>query len=65
MSNAMGEITVGEAYEEGFYDARASVLELIDEWYTEYKSSLDLLPLPVAIGFLKQAILDADVLDME
>jgi hypothetical protein len=61
----MGEITVGEAYEEGFYDARASVLELIDEWYAEYKSSLDLLPLPVAIGFLKLAITEADVEEME
>ena len=65
MSNAMGEQTVAEAYEEGFYDARSSVLELIDEWYTEYKGSLDLLPLSIALGFLKKAIIDADVEDME
>lgn len=61
----MGERTAQEAYEEGFYDARASVLELIDEWYGEYKSNLDNLPLSVSLGFLKRAILDADVLDME
>jgi len=64
MSNAMGEQTSQEAYEEGFYDARASVLELIDEWYKEYKSTLDNLPLSVSIGFLKKAILDADVEEM-
>jgi hypothetical protein len=52
-------------YEQGFYDARDSVLGLIDEWYKEYKGSLDNLPLPLALGFLKQAILDADVLDAE
>ena len=59
----MGEPTAQEAYEEGFYDARASVLELIDEWYGEYKSNLDNLPLSVALGFLKQAITEADVMD--
>ena len=52
-------------YEQGFYDARDSVLGLIDEWYSEYKPNLDNLPLPLALGFLKQAILDADVLDAE
>ena len=52
-------------YEQGFYDARASVLELIDEWYKEYKPQLDNLPLPVSIGFLKLAIVEADVLEME
>ena len=61
----MGEQTTQEAYEEGFYDARASVLELIDEWYKEYKSTLDNLPLSVSVGFLKKAILDADVEEME
>jgi hypothetical protein len=50
-------------YEQGFYDARDSVLELIDEWYGEYKSNLDNLPLSVALGFLKQAITEADVMD--
>ena len=65
MSNAMGEQTTQEAYEEGFYDARASVLVLIDEWYAEYKSQLDHLPLSISIGFLKKAIIDADVEDME
>ena len=63
MSNAMGERTVQEAYEDGFYDARASVLELIDEWYKEYKPQLDNLPLSVSIGFLKLAIVEADVMD--
>jgi hypothetical protein len=52
-------------YEQGFYDARSSVLELIDEWYAEYKPQLDNLPLPVSIGFLKLAIVEADVLEME
>jgi hypothetical protein len=61
----MGEQTTQEAYEEGFYDARASVLVLIDEWYAEYKSQLDHLPLSISIGFLKKAIIDADVEDME
>ena len=64
MSNAMGEQTTQEAYEEGFYDARDSVLGLIDEWYKEYKPTLDNLPLSVSIGFLKKAILDADVEEM-
>ena len=65
MSNAMGEPTLQQSYEEGFYDAKSSVLELIDEWYAEYKSQLDNLPLPLALGFLKRAIIDADVLDAE
>lgn len=52
-------------YEQGFYDARDSVLGLIDEWYKEYKPQLDNLPLPVSLGFLKKAIIEADVLDME
>ena len=65
MSNAMGEPTLQQSYEEGFYDAKSSVLELIDEWYTEYKPQLDHLPLPLALGFLKKAIIEADVLDME
>jgi hypothetical protein len=61
----MGEQTTQEAYEEGFYDARASVLVLIDEWYAEYKSQLDNLPLSISIGFLKKAIIDADVMDAD
>ena len=52
-------------YEQGFYDARESVLGLIDEWYKEYKPQLDNLPLSVSIGFLKLAIVEADVLEME
>ena len=52
-------------YEQGFYDARDSVLGLIDEWYKEYKPQLDNLPLSVSIGFLKLAITEADVLEME
>lgn len=50
-------------YEQGFYDARDSVLGLIDEWYKEYKPQLDNLPLSVSLGFLKKAIIDADVMD--
>jgi hypothetical protein len=52
-------------YEQGFYDARDSVLSLIDEWYETYKPDIDLLPTKVAIGFLKKAISDADVLEAE
>ncbi len=52
-------------YEQGFYDARDSMLELIDEWYAEYKPQLDNLPLSISIGFLKKAITDADVEEME
>jgi len=52
-------------YEQGFYDARDSVLGLIDEWYKEYKPQLDNLPLSVSIGFLKLAITEADVEEME
>lgn len=52
-------------YELGFYDARDSILELIDEWYTVYKPQLDKLPLSVSVGFLKRAIIDADVEEME
>lgn len=52
-------------YTEGFMDCRKSVLDLIDEWYKEYKGSLDLLPLPIALGFLKRAIVDADVEEVE
>ena len=65
MSNAMGEPTLQQSYEEGFYDAKSSVLELIDEWYAEYKSQLDHLPLSISLGFLKKAIIDADVEDLE
>lgn len=50
-------------YEQGFYDAKESVLELIDEWYKEYKPNLDNLPLLLALGFLKKAIDEADVVD--
>ena len=52
-------------YEQGFYDAKDSVLDLIDEWYAEYKSQLDHLPLSVSLGFLKKAIIDADVMDAD
>lgn len=52
-------------YEQGFYDARDSVLGLIDEWYKEYKPQLDNLPLSVSIGFLKLAITEADVMDAD
>lgn len=52
-------------YELGFYDARNSILELIDEWYSTYKTSLDAVTVPIAIGFLKRAIIDADVEEME
>ena len=52
-------------YEQGFYDARESVLGLIDEWYKEYKPQLDNLPLSVSIGFLKLAITEADVMDAD
>lgn len=52
-------------YTEGFMDCRTSVLDLIDEWYKEYKPNLDNLPLPLALGFLKRAIVEADVVEME
>ena len=52
-------------YEQGFYDARDSVLGLIDEWYKEYKPQLDNLPLSVSLGFLKLAITEADVMDAD
>lgn len=52
-------------YEQGFYDARDSVLGLIDEWYTTYKTQLSQIPLPIALGFLKRAIIEADVEEME
>ena len=50
-------------YEQGFFDARDSVIGLIDEWYAEYKPNLDNLPLPLALGFLKLSIMDAIVED--
>lgn len=50
-------------YEQGFYDARDSVLLLVDEWYAEYKPQLDNLPLSISLGFLKKAIIEADVMD--
>jgi hypothetical protein len=52
-------------YEQGFSDARSSVLELIDEWYEVYQGQVDHMPVKVAIAFLKKAIGDADVEDME
>lgn len=52
-------------YEQGFYDARDSVLSLIDEWYEEYQETVDLMPAKYLIAFLKKAIIDADVLDAE
>jgi hypothetical protein len=52
-------------YEQGFYDARDSVVSLIDEWYEAYQEQIDAIPPKIALSFLKQAIIDADVLDAE
>jgi hypothetical protein len=52
-------------YEQGFYDARDSVVSLIDEWYEVYQETIDHLPAKYTIAFLKRAIIDADVLDAE
>lgn len=61
----MGERTVQEAYEEGFYDARQSILELIEEFYNTYKDTIDTIPPKVVLSVLGQAIVEADVLNME
>lgn len=52
-------------YEQGFYDARDSVLDLIEEFYNTYKDTIDTIPPKIVLGVLAQAIVEADVLEAE
>ena len=52
-------------YEQGFYDARGSILELIEEFYTSYKDTIDTIPPKIVLSVLAQAIVEADVLDAD
>lgn len=50
-------------YEQGFYDARDSILELIEEFYNSYKDTIDTIPPKIVLSVLAQAIVEADILE--
>lgn len=50
-------------YEQGFFDARDSILSLIEEFYYTYKDTIDTIPPKIVLSVLSQAIVEADVLE--
>jgi hypothetical protein len=52
-------------YEQGFYDARDSVLSLIDEFYVAHEETLKWMSPRTVLEFLKLAIKTADIEEVE